>query len=316
VADRDVRRRPKLPSHRGALVIDTVRGRIRVRRWPRRATPQQRRASAPWSKWLRIQTALYNLLPAEFKAQLQEQARGWPWMPRDLWIAAQRGTLWLLETADGITIYPLQFMEKVSQALDALGQSAGDLLARGPTLWQRVPIGTPGQVLTVQGTPPMPVWADLPPPPAPVATLFHPPGAWHPAIGGPSLVYPITGWGAWRFRDGAADHVTATFPINPEHAPYAVALSFFVIATGTHQFRVTFRYAFGTPGSTLPVGTTDDRTVQVPGSARLTTITWRTDLTPPTGALLLSLVVGRDGVHSTDTSTADLYFIGAIISPA
>ena len=315
MANWDVRRKPKLPSLRGALVIDTVRGRIRVRRWPRPATPQQRRAAASWSRWLRIQTAFYNLLPAEFKAQLQEQTRGWPWMPRDLWIAAQRGTLWLLQTTHGVTIYPLQFMEKVSQALDALGQFAGDLLARGPTLWQRIPIGSPGQVLTVQGDPPMPAWADLPPPPVPAVPLFHPPGAWHPATGGPSLTYPYTGWGAWLLRDGFADHVTASFPIDPSRSPYTVSLLFFVTGTGTHQFRVTFRYAFGTPGYTLPVGTTDDRTIQIPGGAQLTPITWRTDITPPPGALLLSLVVGRNGVHSDDTSTANLYFIGAIITP-
>ena len=52
--------------------------------------------------------------------------------------------------------------KRVQDALNVLGQSEGDILYRDAELWKRLPIGTTGQVLTVDDNG-LPSWQDLPP---------------------------------------------------------------------------------------------------------------------------------------------------------
>jgi hypothetical protein len=74
-----------------------------------------------------------------------------PALWRDQLTALLYGTAFCLTTAEGVTIYPKQFWQKVSNALDLLGAETGALLVRTAGQWQTLPPGQAGSVLTSTG---------------------------------------------------------------------------------------------------------------------------------------------------------------------
>jgi len=141
-------------------MVDTTRGSIRVRSWPRPRPGDRHPTNEYWTKWLKAATFLYRYQPASWQAQLQAQTKGTVWMPRDVFISAMRGRAWLLQDENGIRYHPLAYVKDVSESLDAINQFPGGMLFRGTDLWIAMPGGSAGQLLTYVDDANPPVWAD------------------------------------------------------------------------------------------------------------------------------------------------------------
>lgn len=164
----------RLPSLRGAVVIDDMYGSPRFRAWPRARGPNRHPSNIFWTNWLKGVTFLWRYQPAEFQAQAIAATKGTPWMARDPFISAFRGRAWSFTDQHGRTYMPLVAVEAVSQSLDAIGQLAGNMLFRLGNRWAPIaPPSAAGQVLVSGEDDELPAWG-----PAPAsATPFD---AWSP----------------------------------------------------------------------------------------------------------------------------------------
>jgi hypothetical protein len=310
----DVRGQPKPPSLRHHFVVDITRGVLRVRKWPKPPGKTRDPINDVWWQRLYALLQLYKVTHPRMLEDIKQALRHVQMYPRDYFVAAVTGNIYLLETEDGHTIYPLQAMIKVSQALDSIGQVRGDLLVRGEDWWIRLPLGSAGQVLMVDADTALPAWKDPPQAAAGQGPVVIPAGAMGPAGGSPSLTNVLAGWSAWTLRDSAADAVHALLHISQAQAPYTITALMFVTTSGTHQFRITFRYQALQSGSTITTFTDVSQTITLQGGP-LHEVTLLTDYTPPDGAYILNAVVRRDGTHADDTSTAGLRLAGLRLVP-
>lgn len=78
---------------------------------------------------------------------------------RDMMTAMLYGTLFAIDLEGGTTLHPIQFVEKISRALDLIGAETGAMLIRGQGQWITVRPGEVGQVLTSTGPDSLPTWA-------------------------------------------------------------------------------------------------------------------------------------------------------------
>lgn len=148
----------RTPSLRGILVVDTTRGNLRVRAWPKPRGKNRHPTNIYWSQWLNAATYLYRYQPAKFQAALQRATEGTPWMPRDIFISALRGRAWSFSDENGRRYYPMAYRVDVSQSLDSIAQLEGQLLVRGESLWMALDPGALGLVLTSNGPSLPPSW--------------------------------------------------------------------------------------------------------------------------------------------------------------
>lgn len=147
------------PSLRGAIVVDEIYGKPRIRAWPRPRGDARSPVNKQWSNWLVGVTWLWKYQPAKFQAQLTEATTRTPWMPRDPFISAFRGRAWSFSGPDGWVYYPKVVQQEVSKSLDALSQTPGTMLWRDSGLWVPVPASTEAlQVLTSNGPDDPPSW--------------------------------------------------------------------------------------------------------------------------------------------------------------
>jgi hypothetical protein len=91
-------------------------------------------------------------------AAAMDANKGSPSLWRDQLMSQIYGTAFALTDAEGKTIYPRQFVEKVTRALDLLGAETGALLVRAPGQWQTLAPGAPGFRLTSNGPGTTPTW--------------------------------------------------------------------------------------------------------------------------------------------------------------
>jgi len=103
-------------------------------------------------------TRLARLTPPAVMNGLIEAVKGKPWFLYDWIISSIYARAFYITDENGVTYYPMGLAQDISKNLDVLGQVPGDTLYRGQTMWQRTPVGTPGQVLALLGTPPAPAW--------------------------------------------------------------------------------------------------------------------------------------------------------------
>lgn len=82
-----------------------------------------------------------------------------PFMPSDLFLMMQAGTLFQLQLEPGRTLNSLASKSTISASLDILGQTQGQVIVRGATYWQALGPGASGQVLVSQGSSAPPKWA-------------------------------------------------------------------------------------------------------------------------------------------------------------
>lgn len=147
-------------SLHGLLVVDTVRGAIRVRKWPRKRGRKRNPTNMWWSEWLRQAMALWRYSPPRWQETWRQATRDLPVKVTDPYIQAVRGTIWYFQNPDGSIAYPRQMRDKVSYSLDAIIQKYGGMLARGKDNWVGIEPPTSEHQVLSPGGDLLPHWTD------------------------------------------------------------------------------------------------------------------------------------------------------------
>lgn len=164
---------------------DTVRGQPRARAWPRkRGSPKNPEQAANVEKFSQVQKAANYVAPVIMK-WANDTTQNSPLLPRDVLTMMLYNRLWAFDIEGLGWRWPLPAITEVSDTLDVLGDTVGDLLVRTPEGWraQADPNAGAGQLnahlATISGTSPTYVsgqtvveWN---------AVLNNPKGWWDPA---------------------------------------------------------------------------------------------------------------------------------------
>lgn len=140
-------------------MVDTVRGLLRVRKWPKkRGTPKSARQRF-WIDWFRQANLLAKYVDAASQRRAIEMTKGSGAYPRDVLLAAMRGRLFTWVDETGWRWYSMAAIGDISESLDVLAQTVGSVLVRAVDRWREPPPGVVGQVLTHQGPDAPPIWS-------------------------------------------------------------------------------------------------------------------------------------------------------------
>lgn len=120
-------------------MIDTFRGQLRARAWPRkRGKPKSAKTQQHVERFVAVSRALKFGHPDEHAAAIKA-TKGTPLYTRDLLTMIAYNRAWYLEFQDGRTLYTVAMRQDVSDSLDVLSQRDGDILVRIDGLWRGVP---------------------------------------------------------------------------------------------------------------------------------------------------------------------------------
>lgn len=141
------------PTFRGAFQLDTFRGEIRARRWPRKRGKPKTLAEKARQDWFRAVQKAADYWPSQTLRAIHDATAGTPLLPRDIVTHIASGRAAYFELPDGRKIYPMLIKTQVSEALDSLGQTEGMLIIRGAQYWEAhpisaLPIGPPSFIQT------------------------------------------------------------------------------------------------------------------------------------------------------------------------
>jgi len=146
------------PSYRGRVMIDTVRGVIRVRKWPKKRGPPKSESQRFWVDWFTQANRLAKYASGMDQARAIAMTAKSGWYPRDVLLKAMRGRLYWWATPDGWKWYPVAAIGDISETLDVLAQTVGSVLVRATDRWRAPPAATIGDVLTYKGDVASPLW--------------------------------------------------------------------------------------------------------------------------------------------------------------
>ncbi|HET98798.1 MAG TPA: hypothetical protein ENH89_00190 [Aurantimonas coralicida] len=149
-----------MPSLRNVVMIDTCRGVLRVRKWPKKRGTPKSASQRWWNDWFRQANLLTHYVDAASQRRAIELTAGTGKYPRDILLQAMRGRLYTWIDQNGNRWYPMAGIQDISESLDVLAQTVGSVLVRAVDRWRAPPPGTVGQVLTNVGPDDPPVWAD------------------------------------------------------------------------------------------------------------------------------------------------------------
>ncbi len=141
------------------MMIDTVRGVLRVRKWPKKYGKPRSASQAYWVDWFKQANLLAKYADAMSQRRAIEMTKGSGLYPRDVLLKAMRGRLYWWIDDTGWKWYPMAGISDISGALDVLAQTVGDVLVRATDRWRPPPPGVAGDVLTNQGPGTPPEWA-------------------------------------------------------------------------------------------------------------------------------------------------------------
>lgn len=155
---RTIPRKGRRPAYTGRVMIDAVRGVLRVRKWPKKRPGPRTAIERFWTDWFVQANRLAKYADAMSQARAIEMTKGSGMYPRDVLIKAMRGRLYAWTTPDGWKWYSMAAIGDISESLDVLAQTVGDILVRATDRWRTPPAGTFGQVLTNRGPGSPPEW--------------------------------------------------------------------------------------------------------------------------------------------------------------
>jgi hypothetical protein len=155
-------------SLRGKFMIDTVRGVLRVRKWPKKRGTPTSAEQLYWIDWFRQANKLAKYIDAASMRRAIELTAGTGMYPRDIILKAMRGRLYSWQDQNGKKWYPMAGIQDISDSLDVLAQDIGNVLVRATDRWRAAAEPTPGAVITYQGEGIPSKWA---PPSTPAATI-------------------------------------------------------------------------------------------------------------------------------------------------
>ncbi len=153
-----VTRSKRQAVYSGKFMVDTVRGVLRVRKWPRKRGTPKSASQLYWIDWFRQANRLAKYVDGASAARAIEITAKSGMYPRDILLAAMRGRLYTWYDQNGKVWYSMAAIQDISDSLDVLAQTAGSLLVRFADRWRALVPGTAGQVLTNQGAEVAPAW--------------------------------------------------------------------------------------------------------------------------------------------------------------
>ena len=142
-------------------MVDTVRGVLRVRKWPRKRGTSTHPNNIFWVDWFRQANLLVKYADEMSQRRAKEMTAGQAVYPRDVMLAAMRGRLYQWVDETGWRWYPVAGIFDVSESLDFLAQTVGGVLVRAPDRWRAAAEPAIGRVLTYQGANLAPKWAPI-----------------------------------------------------------------------------------------------------------------------------------------------------------
>lgn len=140
-------------------MVDTVRGVLRVRKWPRKRGTPKSALQRWWNDWFRQANLLAKYADPMSQARAIELTKGSGLYPRDVLLKAMRGTLYTWRDDTGWTWYSMAAIGDISESLDVLAQTIGSVLVRATDRWRAPPPGNINDVLTYKGAALPPIWA-------------------------------------------------------------------------------------------------------------------------------------------------------------
>ncbi len=153
-----IKRAARSESLSGKVMVDTVRGVLRVRKWPRKRGTPKSASQRWWNDWFRQANLLAKYVDAATMRKAIELTANTGMYPRDIILKAMRGRLYIWQDQTGKVWYPMAAIQDISESLDVLAQAVGSVLVRAADRW-RAPEGAAiGNVLTYQGEDAAPVW--------------------------------------------------------------------------------------------------------------------------------------------------------------
>jgi len=170
---RTVPKSGRAPSLRGSYMIDTVRGVLRVRKWPKKRGPPRSAAQRFWVDWFTQANRLAHYVDGMAQVRAIEMTKLSGMYPRDVLLKAMRGRLYSLVDQNGWKWFSMAAIQDISDTLDILGQTVGDVLVRATDRWRPPPTGNVGEVLTHAGPGAPPGWATPAPATVVQATVVY-----------------------------------------------------------------------------------------------------------------------------------------------
>ncbi len=146
-----IKRAARSESLSGKIMVDTVRGVLRVRKWPRKRGTPKSESQRWWNDWFRQANLLTKYVDAATQRKAIELTANTGMYPRDIILKAMRGRLYIWQDQTGKVWYPMAGIQDISESLDVLAQNIGSVLVRATDRWRSAVPGTVGDVLTYQG---------------------------------------------------------------------------------------------------------------------------------------------------------------------
>lgn len=142
------KKRNLLPTYKGVVIVDTWRGKLRIRAWPKMPRRKKQVQLDQMERFRQAQWAA-KMSSARQQVAAAEATAGTALLPRDVQVMAMYGRAFTwLDSDTGQRVYSMASRQDVSLSLDALGDLPGDVLVRGAESWLVVSPGAPGLVLT------------------------------------------------------------------------------------------------------------------------------------------------------------------------
>lgn len=158
---RSIPRAKRGASYSGRVMIDTVRGVLRVRKWPRKRGKPTSKDQLFWIDWFRQANYLAKYIDAASMIRARIMSEGSGLYPRDIILMAMRGRLYTWVDENGWRWYPVAAIQDISESLDVLAQTIGSVLVRAADRWRAPDLGAVDDVLTYKGEADPPVWQPM-----------------------------------------------------------------------------------------------------------------------------------------------------------
>jgi len=147
------------PSITGRFMVDTVRGVIRVRAWPKKYGHARSALQQKWIDWFTQANRLAKYADPKTQDWAREVTKGTGLYPRDVILKLMRGRLFWFIDQYGWKWYPMAALGDISETLDILAQTPGNILVRAVDRWRNATGYAVGRVLTAQAVGTPPIWA-------------------------------------------------------------------------------------------------------------------------------------------------------------
>lgn len=131
----NVRQDQTLPYFGERMIVQTYRGRLYVRSWPRKRGKNLHPKVILQNQRFHNANVLAKYAPDQQQRMAIEMAKKGPLYPRDYITAAMMRGLYVFTLPNGRKIYPMSNVFEISEELDAFGQNPGTMLARGADRW-------------------------------------------------------------------------------------------------------------------------------------------------------------------------------------